>query len=94
MAQHPSQPSEDLFNKVQLGVRMNRRLVKVLKATAEYMDLPFAGLLENMAVANLQGQCAFSPDVLKQVERFSEIYGFDELLGMGDEDDLEGEDES
>lgn len=76
----PSTPSEELFVKVQLGVRMNRRILKVLKATAEYMDMPLSGLLETMAVTNFQGQCVFAPDVLKQVERFSEIYGLDEML--------------
>jgi hypothetical protein len=94
MAARESQSSEQMYDKVQLGVRMNRRLVKVLKATAEYLDLPLVGLLENMAVANLQGECAFSPEVQKQARRFSKIYGFDELLEVGDEEELGDEDES
>src|ERR1700752_4332940 len=80
MAEHRSLTSEELFAKVQLGIRMNKRLVKVLKATAEYMDMPFAALIEGMAVTALQGDCVFGPDVLKQVERFKEIYGLDEML--------------
>lgn len=92
MAERRSLTSEELFAKVQLGIRMNKRLVKVLKATAEYMDMPFAALIESMAVTALQGDCVFSPDVLKQVERFKEIYGLDDMLNaMGQEaedDDL------
>ena len=80
MAERASLSSEELFVKVQLGIRMNRRIVKVLKATAEYMDMPFPALLESMAVANFQGQCLFGPDVLKQIERFSQIYGLDDML--------------
>jgi hypothetical protein len=80
MPERPSLSSEELFVKVQLGVRMNRRVVKVLKATAEYMDMPFAALLESMAVANFEGHCLFGPEVLKQIERFSEIYGLDKML--------------
>lgn len=80
MAERQSLTSEELFAKVQLGIRMNKRLVKVLKATAEYMDMPFAALIESMAVTALQGDCFFGPDVLKQVERFKEIYGLDDML--------------
>jgi|SRR5580704_11394959 hypothetical protein len=80
MPQPKTLSSEELFAKVQLGIRMNKRLVKVLKATAEYMDMPFAMLIESMAVTALQGDCVFGPDVLKQVERFKEIYGLDEML--------------
>ena len=87
MAPRQSPGYEQRFDKVQLGVRMNKRLVKVLKATAEYLDLPLVGLLENMAVANFEGQCAFTPEVRKQIERFSKIYGFDELMEGGDEEE-------
>ena len=80
MAERQLPASEHLFAKVQLGIRMNRIVVKVLKATAEYMDMPFSGLLENMVLANFEGQRVFSPDVLKQIERFSEIYGLNQML--------------
>lgn len=91
MAEHQSLPPEELFAKVQLGIRINKRLVKVLKATAEYMDLSFASLIEGIAVTALQGGSVFGPDVLKQIERFTEIYGLDEMLDAmaRDADDYE-----
>ncbi len=52
--------SDPLFIKVQLGIRINKRVVKVLKATAEYMDMPSA-LIESMAVTAFQGQCISGP---------------------------------
>ena len=95
MAERQTFTSDQLFTKVQLGIRMNKRVVKVLKATAEYMDMPFAALIESMAVTAFQGQCIFGPDVLKQIERFSEIYGLEDMLnalrdqGYDEEDELQ-----
>ena len=83
-----SEPSLDyLFVKVPVGTRLNRTIVKVLKATAEYLDMPFSGLLESVAVAAMQGECYFSPDVLKQIEKFKEIYGLNAMYdAMADAD--------
>jgi len=69
-----------LFQRVQLGLRMNKRVVKVLKAAAEYMDMPLSALVESMAVTALEGGCIFGPDVMKKIEQFKEIYGLNEML--------------
>jgi len=76
----PAIPPEELFDRVQVNVRMNRRLVKVLRGAAEYFDMPFSALLENIAVTALDGQCPFDPDSLKRIEQLKKVYGFDELL--------------
>jgi len=97
--------TEHLFQRVQLGLRMNKRVVKVLKATAEYMDMPLSALIESMAVTALEGGCIFGPDVMKRIEQFKEIYGLNEMLealpdgayddgAYEDEDDDEPEEEA
>ena len=70
-----------LLEKVQVNIRLSRPVLKVLKATAEYMDVSFASLMEGIAVLSLDGQRVFTPDVMKQIERFKEIYG---MNAMGD----------
>ncbi len=80
MAKPETQSTEHLFQRVQLGLRMNKSVVKVLKATAEYMDMPFSALIESMAVTALEGQCIFGPDVMEKIEQFRSIYGMNDML--------------
>lgn len=87
MSKPPTYSKEYLFHRVQLGIRMNKPVAKVLRATAAYMDMPLSALIESMAVTAMEGQCIFGPDVMKQVERFKEIYGMDEMLdALSDKD--------
>ena len=78
----PAKERDDarLFERAQVNIRMSRPVLKVLKATAEYMDISFAGLMENIAVTALDGQRAFTPDVMKQIEQFKEIYGMNAMF--------------
>jgi hypothetical protein len=85
-----------LFEKVQVNIRMSRPVLKVLRATAEYMDMSFAGLMETIAVTALEGQRVFRPAVMKQIEQFKEIYGMNAMhdalakaIEEGEEDDEE-----
>ena len=44
--------------RVQIGARMEKTLVKTLKALAEYLDLSLGDLLEGMALHALEGKSA------------------------------------
>jgi hypothetical protein len=68
------------YMRVQISARFNRRLVKVLKGMAEYMDMPFSALLESIAVTALQGGCLFNEELVKRGEELQKFYGFDEYL--------------
>ena len=61
--------------RIQTGVRMEKRLVKVLKALAELKDLTLGDLLEGIVLHAFEGKRAFSPETLKQVEQLRRIYG-------------------
>lgn len=63
--------------RVQTGVRMEKRLVKVLKALAEYLDISMGDLLEGIVLHAFDGKSAFSPETLETIARFKEIYGLD-----------------
>ena len=66
------QPGPD---RVQTGVRMERRLVKVLKAVAELRDLSLGELLEVIAHDVFTGRLPFDPVCLSQVRELLAIYG-------------------
>lgn len=61
--------------RVQTGVRLEKRLLKVLKAVAELKDLSLGDLLEGIVLHAFEGKAPFSPETLREIERLREIYG-------------------
>ncbi len=61
--------------RIQTGVRMEKRLVKVLKALAEVHDLSLGDLLEGIVLHAFDGKCAFSPESLRRIRDLKAIYG-------------------
>ena len=61
--------------RIQIGARMEKTLVKTLKALAEYLDLSLGDLLEGMALHALEGKPAFSAKTLGHIKRLKAIYG-------------------
>lgn len=68
--------------RVQVGARMEKTLVKVLRALAEYLDLSLGDLLEGITLHALEGKAAFSPQTLAHVRRLKTVYGLE--LGASD----------
>src|SRR5271154_5565278 len=62
-----------LVERVQTGVRIEKRLLKVLKALAEYCDMTLGDLLEGIVLHALDGKCAFKPETLAQVAAMKKI---------------------
>jgi len=62
---------------VQTGVRIEKRVLKVLKAFAELKDLSFGDLLEGIVLHAFEGKAPFSPESLKQIAELKRIYGLD-----------------
>jgi hypothetical protein len=61
--------------RIQTGVRMEKRLLKVLKAVAELKDMTLGDLLEGIVLHAFEGKSAFSAQTLKEIEQFRNIYG-------------------
>lgn len=61
--------------RVQTGVRMEKRLLKVLKALAELKDLTLGDLLEGIVLHAFEGKAPFSQQTLKEIEQIKAIYG-------------------
>jgi hypothetical protein len=61
--------------RVQTGVRLEKRLLKVLKAVAELKDMSLGDLLEGIVLHAFEGALPFSEQTLKEIEQFRKIYG-------------------
>lgn len=70
------------IERVQTGVRLEKRLLKVLKGLAEYLDLSLGDLLEGIALHALENKPPFSSATLKRIQDLKKVYGLD--LGAGD----------
>jgi hypothetical protein len=75
----PSGPGEDTYvvERVQTGVRMEKRILKVLKALAEYHDLTLGDLLEGIVLHAFEGKTPFGAESLARVAELKRIYGLD-----------------
>ena len=61
--------------RIQTGVRIEKRLLKVLKALAELKDLSLGDLLEGIVLHAIEGKSAFSKETLGQIAELRKIYG-------------------
>jgi hypothetical protein len=72
----PANPSEITVERVQLGIRMEKRMVKVLKALAEATDMTLTELFEDIILHALEGHSTFSdPKLLEDITDFKRLYG-------------------
>jgi predicted DNA-binding ribbon-helix-helix protein len=63
--------------RVQTGVRMEKRMLLVLKALAGAHDLTFGDLLEGIVLHAFEGKAPFGADSLAKVAALREVYGLD-----------------
>ena len=70
-----SRPTEVV--RVQTGVRIETRLLKVLKALAEYKSMTLGDLLEGIVLHALEGKTPFSRQTLRKIEELKGIYDLD-----------------
>jgi hypothetical protein len=64
-----------VVERVQTGVRMEKRLLKVLKGLAELKDLSLGDLLEGIVLHAFENKTPFSPSTLKEIEKLKQVYG-------------------
>jgi hypothetical protein len=68
-------PEKVLVDRVQTGVRLERRLLRVLKALAAYLDLSMGDLLEGVLLHAFEGRTPFSPETRAQIATLRSVYG-------------------
>jgi hypothetical protein len=73
----PTTSEENIVERVQTGVRLEKRLLKVLKGLAEYHDMTLGDLLEGIVLHAFDGQPPFSEATMRHVADLKRIYGLD-----------------
>jgi predicted DNA-binding ribbon-helix-helix protein len=66
-----------VVERVQTGVRIEKRLLKMLKAFAELRDMSLGDLLEGIVLHAFDNKTPFSAESLKRIASLKEIYGLD-----------------
>jgi predicted DNA-binding ribbon-helix-helix protein len=66
-----------VVERVQTGVRIEKRLLKVLKAFAELRDMSLGDLIEGIVLHAFDNKTPFSTESLKRIASLKEIYGLD-----------------
>ena len=61
--------------RVQTGIRLERRTLKVLRALADYLDLSLGDLVEGVVLHAFEGKQAFSAETLAQMAKLCGVYG-------------------
>ena len=63
--------------RIQTGIRMEKRLVKVLKGLAEYHDMSLGDLLEGIVLHAFEGKAPFGRESMQKIAELKKVYGFD-----------------
>ena len=63
--------------RIQTGMRIEKRLLKVLKALAEYLDMTLGDLIEGIVLHVFEGKVPFDDRLLKKIEEIKRVYELD-----------------
>lgn len=66
-----------IVERVQTGVRMEKRILKVLRAFADFHDMSLGDLLEGIVLHAFDGKTPFSPTNLQRIKELKKFYGLD-----------------
>ena len=69
--------SSRVVERVQTGVRMEKRILKVLKALAEYHDISLGDLLEGIVLHAFEGKAPFGKKSLAKIDDLRRVYELD-----------------
>jgi hypothetical protein len=64
-----------VVERVQTGVRLEKRLLKVLKALADYHDITLGDLLEGIVLHAFEGKAPFSEQNLTRIAEIKKVFG-------------------
>lgn len=65
------------IERIQTGLRLEKRLLKVLKGLAEHLDMSVAELIEAMALHAFEGRAPFSAETIGKIDQLKSVYDLD-----------------
>jgi hypothetical protein len=63
--------------RVQTGVRIEKRVLKVLKALAEIKDMSVGDLIEGIVLHAFEGKAPFGKETLQKIDQLRSVYQLD-----------------
>jgi hypothetical protein len=63
--------------RTQTGIRIEKRLLKVLKGLAEHLDMSLGDLVEGIALHSFENKPPFSPETIRKIEQLKSVYDLD-----------------
>lgn len=69
--------TQHIVERVQTGLRIEKRMLKVLKALAEYHDISLGDLVEGIVLHAFEGKCAFGEESLARIGDLKRVYGLE-----------------
>lgn len=67
--------ARQVVERVQTGIRLDKKILKVLTALAEYHDISVGDLVEGIVLHAFDGRPAFGGDSLRCIAKIKRIYG-------------------
>ncbi|MCJ7660476.1 MAG: hypothetical protein MUO67_15115 [Anaerolineales bacterium] len=76
---HNNHPPDSplIIERVQTGVRIEKRMLKVLKALAEYFDISLSDLLEGIVLHSFEGRSPFLAETRQRIATLKHVYDMD-----------------
>ncbi|WP_395377739.1 hypothetical protein [Marinicella sp. W31] len=65
------------IERTQTGVRIEKRILKILKAVAAHHEISLGDLIEGIVLHNFEGKQPFGSDTLKFIDAMKNAYGLD-----------------
>jgi hypothetical protein len=62
------------IERMQTGMRIEKRILKVLKALAEYLDMSLGDLIEGIVLHAFDGKVPFNQSTLKKIDDLKKVY--------------------
>lgn len=73
----PQSSEKIIVERIQTGVRLEKRLLKVLKGLAEYHDMTLGDLLEGIVLHAFDGRHPFGDETRRRIADLKRIYKLD-----------------
>lgn len=65
------------IERTQTGLRIEKRMLKILKALAAHFECSLAEVVEGMILHSFEGKPPFSPETLKKIDQLRLVYDLD-----------------
>ena len=65
------------IERVQTGIRVEKRLLKVMKGLAEHLEMPVGELVEGIALHAFEGKLPFSEKTRAKIAQLAQVYDMD-----------------